>query len=108
VAAGCSSEDSAGGAGGAGNCEDPALSCFDACMCRSNDAANCKLGCPSGTGGTGTGGTGGTPPTGPVGKCSDAPPPGAPKPAAPKAFTGGTCPALVPGMNNIQSTTARQ
>jgi predicted esterase len=37
------------------------------------------------------------------GTCLDAPPPGAEMPPAPKAYTGGTCPALQPGMNTITS-----
>jgi hypothetical protein len=36
--------------------------------------------------------------------CSAAPPAGAPTPPAPKAYSGGTCPTLAAGMNNITST----
>jgi hypothetical protein len=36
--------------------------------------------------------------------CSATPPPGAPTPPPPKSYTGGTCPALVAGTNNLTST----
>src|SRR6185437_6385712 len=35
--------------------------------------------------------------------CSATPPAGAPTPPAPKAYSGGTCPMLMAGMNNITS-----
>jgi len=43
-----------------------------------------------------------------MGRCGDTPPAGAAQPAAPKPYSGGTCPTLAPGMNNITSTVARQ
>ncbi len=52
---------------------------------------------------SGGGGTGGGGPTGPVGKCSDPIPPGAQTPPPPKAYTGGSCPTLMPGTNTIMS-----
>jgi predicted esterase len=59
------------------------------------------------SGGTaGAGGSGGS--TGPLGRCGDTPPPGAPEPAAPKPYSGGSCPTLAPGLNTIQSTVERQ
>lgn len=66
---------------------------------------------PSGSGGSGgaTGGsgagTGGTTSSGGMfGSCHDAPPANAPAPPPPKAYSGGTCPALVPGVNAITSS----
>jgi len=40
--------------------------------------------------------------------CFDQAPAGSVSAAPPRAFTGGTCPTLRPGMNDIQSTTTRQ
>jgi predicted esterase len=41
-------------------------------------------------------------------RCSDAPPAGAAAPAQPKPYSGGSCPALVPGVNTFTSTAPRQ
>ncbi len=76
----------------------------------------------TGTGGAGgaggTGGDAGSPETGPMcmlsdapfgaaavaaATCSATPPPGAPTPPAPKAYSGGTCPTLAAGTNTLQS-----
>lgn len=44
-------------------------------------------------------------PTGPIGTCRDARPAGAPAPPAPRPYSLGTCPTLVPGRNVIRSST---
>jgi hypothetical protein len=81
------------------------------------------------TGGAGPGGAGGTTATGGAGgalpdagptctvsdapygpaviaaaSCAATPPDGAPTPPAPKAYSGGTCPTLAPGLNTLTST----
>lgn len=60
-----------------------------------------------GTAGIATGGTGGSSTT--LGRCGDTPPPGAKLAAAPKAYSGGTCPALkaydgTPETSNVIAT----
>lgn len=60
-----------------------------------------------GMGGAGTGGDGGGFVT-VAASCFDTPPPGAPEPAALKAYSGGTCPALTDGFNTIQSGAAER
>lgn len=85
ASAGCGSSDSsanAGTSGGAGGATDAGA---------------------TGSGGPGATGTGGA--TVPPGKvtCATPPPPGAPEPLPPKAYSGGTCPTLQPGTNTLSS-----
>lgn len=73
-------------------------------------AAGGSGGAPT-TGGSGGGGatssasTGGSGVGGSVAgvSCATEPPPGAPQPAAPKAYSGGVCPTMVQGSNTINS-----
>jgi len=48
----------------------------------------------SSAGGIAGSSTGGTAGAAPLGRCGDTPPPGAPTPSAPKAYSGGTCPVI--------------
>jgi predicted esterase len=61
-----------------------------------------------GSGGSSGGGSGGSGGAGAALRCSDAPPAGAALAAPPKAYSGGTCPMLMPGVNTIRSTIDRQ
>ena len=66
------------------------------------------FGCGSDDGSPGNHGSGGGGGTGGLLRCGDAPPAGAPAPAPPKPYSGGTCPALMPGTNTILSPAERQ
>ena len=62
---------------------------------------------PAGDGGPAADGGMDDPPPEPTGLCHQEPPAGAPNPPAPKAYSGGSCPAIEPGYNTGFSSDGR-